>query len=172
MSRWWRKRLGVEPSLPAKRRATGFEDREGHRAPFASLIQATFLTGYQTRRKVPLPECDLMRSLVLSALLLTMPFSGMRVICVETAASVDTASDCERLCARHHVSGSTDGSNCMLTADACALVAFASTISVGPEPPPADLTLDVSVAHADPPRGGVEPELARLVPPPKPPIHR
>lgn len=33
----WRKRLGVEPSLPAKRRATGFEDREGHRAPFTSM---------------------------------------------------------------------------------------------------------------------------------------
>ena len=32
----WRKRLGVEPSLPSKRAATGFEDREGHRAPFAS----------------------------------------------------------------------------------------------------------------------------------------
>ena len=34
--RSWRKRLGVEPSPPAKRAATGFEDREGHRAPFAS----------------------------------------------------------------------------------------------------------------------------------------
>ena len=33
----WRKRLGVEPSPPAiTRAATGFEDREGHRAPFAS----------------------------------------------------------------------------------------------------------------------------------------
>ena len=32
----WRKRLGVEPSPPAKRGATDFEDREGHRAPFAS----------------------------------------------------------------------------------------------------------------------------------------
>ncbi len=34
----WRKRLGVEPSPPAKTRAaTDFEDREGHRAPFASV---------------------------------------------------------------------------------------------------------------------------------------
>lgn len=32
----WRKRLGVEPSPPAERGATDFEDREGHRAPFAS----------------------------------------------------------------------------------------------------------------------------------------
>ena len=34
--RGWRKRLGVEPSLPSGSAATGFEDREGHRAPFAS----------------------------------------------------------------------------------------------------------------------------------------
>ena len=33
----WRKRLGVEPSPPAERGATDFEDREGHRAPFASI---------------------------------------------------------------------------------------------------------------------------------------
>ncbi|MBV05571.1 MAG: hypothetical protein CL474_06260 [Acidobacteria bacterium] len=32
----WRKRLGVEPSPPAEQGATDFEDREGHRAPFAS----------------------------------------------------------------------------------------------------------------------------------------
>ena len=34
--RAWRKRLGVEPSLPRKEAATDFEDREGHRAPFTS----------------------------------------------------------------------------------------------------------------------------------------
>ena len=33
----WRKRLGVEPSPPAEQGATDFEDREGHRAPFASM---------------------------------------------------------------------------------------------------------------------------------------
>ena len=39
----WRKRLGVEPSLPRKEAATDFEDREGHRAPFtsAAIIQST-----------------------------------------------------------------------------------------------------------------------------------
>ncbi len=40
--RWlrrWRKRLGVEPSSPAWRGTTDFEDREGHRAPFASKAQ-------------------------------------------------------------------------------------------------------------------------------------
>ncbi len=35
--REWRKRLGVEPSLPRKEAATDFEDREGHRAPFTSV---------------------------------------------------------------------------------------------------------------------------------------
>ena len=35
--RVWRKRLGVEPSLPRKEAATDFEDREGHRAPFTSI---------------------------------------------------------------------------------------------------------------------------------------
>ncbi len=33
----WRKRVGVEPTIrPAKDRIAGFEDREGHRTPFAS----------------------------------------------------------------------------------------------------------------------------------------
>ena len=36
----WRKRLGVEPSLPRKGAATDFEDREGHRAPFTSVRQS------------------------------------------------------------------------------------------------------------------------------------
>jgi hypothetical protein len=35
----WRKRLGVEPSLPRKEAATDFEDREGHRAPFTSVVR-------------------------------------------------------------------------------------------------------------------------------------
>jgi hypothetical protein len=36
----WRKRLGVEPSLPRKGAATDFEDREGHRAPFTSVYDS------------------------------------------------------------------------------------------------------------------------------------
>ena len=51
----WRKRLGVEPSLPRKEAATDFEDREGHRAPFTSgpiLSQAhvPFGTGHAGTR--------------------------------------------------------------------------------------------------------------------------
>jgi len=34
----WRKRVGVEPTIrTAKDRIAGFEDREGHRTPFASV---------------------------------------------------------------------------------------------------------------------------------------
>ena len=40
----WRKRPGVEPSPPAKRGATDFEDREGHRAPFASKANDDYRT--------------------------------------------------------------------------------------------------------------------------------
>ena len=36
-NKMWRKRVGVEPTIrPAKDRIAGFEDREGHRTPFAS----------------------------------------------------------------------------------------------------------------------------------------
>ncbi|HEY3092008.1 MAG TPA: hypothetical protein VGJ52_02880 [Vicinamibacterales bacterium] len=118
-----------------------------------------------------------MRKFLLSALLVTMPFSGIRVICVDapaaaSAATTQTAADdCEQICARHHhVSSDTTGSNCVLTADVCALLAFASTVSIGPEQSPAGLTLDVSAAPADAPRGGLEPELTHQVPPPKPQI--
>jgi hypothetical protein len=110
-------------------------------------------------------------------LLTTLPFSGMRVICVDApteasaATTQTTADDCEQICARHHhLSSDTTGSNCVLTADACALIAFASTVSIGPEQSSAGLTLDVSAAPADASRGWLEPELAHQVPPPKPQI--
>ena len=49
----WRKRLGVEPSLPDKREATDFEDREGHRAPFASVGIAVVQVGEESRAPAP-----------------------------------------------------------------------------------------------------------------------
>jgi len=100
-------------------------------------------------------------------LLVTMPFSGMRVICVDAAAPTDTRSDCERLCARHHLSGNTSTSNCALSTDASSLIVFASTAAVGPEEPLSG-PLAVSVVSADAPRCCLEPELAHRVPPPKP----
>src|SRR5580700_3394012 len=36
---WWRKRVGVEPTIPAaKDRINGFEGHEDHRAPGASVV--------------------------------------------------------------------------------------------------------------------------------------
>ncbi len=46
----WRKRLGVEPSLPREGAATGFEDREGHRAPVASTKDHTCAAGDDVSR--------------------------------------------------------------------------------------------------------------------------
>ncbi len=38
--------MGVEPTIrPAKDRIAGFEDREGHRTPFASLAKVWQLSG-------------------------------------------------------------------------------------------------------------------------------
>ena len=203
----WRKRLGVEPSLPAKRRATGFEDREGHRAPFASVTSRTasavrlasadrsrrlrrdhwppwsrrsgaqygtccslsiavLLTGCEPRRKVPVPQAPMMRGFVLSALLLTLPFGGMRVICVDASAPPEPGSDCERLCPLHHVSGTSGDSNCALSTDSSSLIVFASIVAVEPEQP-ASMPSIVSAVSADAPRCCLEPELAHHVPPPK-----
>ena len=112
------------------------------------------------------------RNLVLSALLFTMPFSGMRVICVEsTTAPVDTGSDCERLCARHHVAGTATGSNCLLSADACSLLAVATTMAVAPEEPLHEPLVTATV-FAEAPRYCPEPDLAHRVPPPKPQVLR
>jgi hypothetical protein len=112
-----------------------------------------------------------MRNLVLVALLVTMPFSGMRVICVDAPTPAETASDCERLCARHHVSGAGSSSNCTLSTDNASLIVFASPAAVGPEEPlsaplvSAAATIDISQYLP-------EPELAHRVPPPKSQILR
>jgi hypothetical protein len=125
---------------------------------------------------VAAPECPVMRNLVLSALLVTLPLGGMRVICLNEPADLtnstvasNTDSGCERLCARHHSSSDGDGSNCALTTDPCALIAFASTSALCPEES-LGITLCVSAVPADVPRYAPEPELARRVPPPKPQV--
>ncbi len=48
----WRKRVGVEPtSRAAKERDNGFEDREDHRAPFASASSIAWISTLD--RRVP-----------------------------------------------------------------------------------------------------------------------
>ena len=111
------------------------------------------------------------RNLVLIALLVVMPFSGMRVICVDAAAPTETGSDCERLCTRHHVSSTTNGSNCTLSTDSSSLIVFASTAAVGPEEPLSAPPV-VSAVFTDSTQCCPEPELAHRVPPPKPQVLR
>jgi hypothetical protein len=108
----------------------------------------------------------MMRGFVLSALLLTLPFGGMRVICVDASTPPETGSDCERLCPLHHVSGTSGDANCALTTDSSSLIVFASTAAVAPEQP-ASMSSIESVVSADAPRRCLEPELAHHVPPPK-----
>ena len=114
------------------------------------------------------------RNLVLGTLVAILPFSGMRMICIDApaagarAATTEAAADdCERICARRHVSSDTNGTNCVLTADACASMAFATTIAVGTERPTARFSLDVSAAPVNVLERCAEPELARHLPPPK-----
>jgi len=106
------------------------------------------------------------RNLVLSALLVVMPFSGIRVICVDANAPADTRSDCEQLCARHHLSGTGSSSNCTLSTDSSSLIIFASTAAAGPEEPLC-APLVASAVFTDSTQCCPEPELAHRVPPPK-----
>jgi hypothetical protein len=114
-----------------------------------------------------------MRTLLLCALIALMPFSGMRVVCVETPVAetdagtpVDPASECERLCPLHQPP-SDDGSDCALSADGLSVIAFAGVAVVqADEPAPAP---DVArVEYAESPRFVPEPALPRFGPPPKP----
>ena len=116
----------------------------------------------------------MIRTLVLGTLVAILPFSGMRVICIDATADTSSATevsagdaDCERLCARHHVASTTTGATCALSTDPCALMVFACTVGVGPEEPSSALRLDVSAVPVDAQRFCLDPEVARRVPPPK-----
>jgi hypothetical protein len=130
-----------------------------------------------------------LRSLAFVSLLVVLPFSGIRVICIdsaaagadstvpETHAAEATLTDCERLCPFHppasmHTldadaqSSSDEDADCALSSDAAALQMLA-TIGVLR---PADL-VSVPYVVADAPvfTSSVysEPALALLAPPPK-----
>jgi hypothetical protein len=118
-----------------------------------------------------------MRKLVFGTLLVLMPFSGMRVICVglptdvsASKARTETGTDCERLCPLHPPSaapsGSQNGSDCALSSDASSIGIFAS-IAVPQPQEPLHVPVVVSEVSADAPRFYLEPALAHLGPPPK-----
>jgi hypothetical protein len=110
---------------------------------------------------------------VLGTLVLVMPFSGMRVICLDSPADASNSSapaapapdDCERVCALHQPA-SGNGSHCALSPDASSLLVFAGAAVVRPLEPP-QVPLVVTAVYAEVPRFRPEPELARFVPPPE-----
>ena len=113
------------------------------------------------------------RTLALCALIATMPFSGMRVICVGTpavestsAAPVDPQTECERLCPLHQPS-QEQGSDCALSAEGMSIVSSSGIAVVQVHEPPQ--TPDaVRVVYTESPRFVPEPELPQFAPPPKP----
>jgi hypothetical protein len=120
------------------------------------------------------------RKLLASALLLFMPFAGMRVVCVDGPADATGATeqaergveaDCERLCPWHPAeSGSPvhsgDRSDCAMTADGASFVVMAAT-SVLPAQALLQADMIASEAHFEAPQLYVEPGLSHLSPPPK-----
>jgi hypothetical protein len=124
-----------------------------------------------------------MRRLVLGTLLVITPFSGMRVICIDSptdmsgsSANIQNITDCERLCPLHPPpdapssptpSGTQNDSDCALSTDTISLSIVASTAVLRPQEPQ-QVPLVVSAVSADAPWFYQEPALSHLGPPPKP----
>ncbi len=126
-----------------------------------------------------------MRKLVLAALLVVLPFSGMRVVCVDSptpvsgsAASTETVVDCERLCPLHPPSdtpamtpgtrsGTETGSDCALSTDGASFSILATVAVLWPHES-LEVPLAVSAVSAASPRFYLDPELAHVAPPPRP----
>ena len=128
----------------------------------------------------------LIRLSVVTALLVILPFSGIRVICFElpaeesaTAAAEHELTDCERLCALHREDetpaaqspepgADTPREVCALTAEGAILdcVSF-SAIAVVRAQQPADSRAIASNLYVDSSRLHLDPALAPAGPPPK-----
>ncbi len=125
------------------------------------------------------------RTLVLSALIAVMPFSGMRVICIDSpadpgstspVAQTETGSECERLCPLHKPatarsapsSSSENESDCALSPDSSFVSSVFAGVAVSRPADPLQVPQAVAAVYADPSRFHLEPELAHLAPPPKP----
>ena len=131
----------------------------------------------------------LLRKLAFAALLIVLPFSGIRVICVESStepsapavtsqaeAAEDTLTDCERLCPFHPPASvtvphadpqsSSEDEDCALSSAAAALQMLATIAILKSEPPLAipDLVTDLPVASTP---LYSDPALTLLAPPPK-----
>ena len=129
------------------------------------------------------------------ALLLVLPFSGIRVICVESPLAVDASAsagpaeshtddaaltECERMCPFHPPASmqapdaetgsatSDDDSNCALSSDAAALQML-GTIAVLGHAPRLVVPLVITDAPVEVITSYAEPALIHSGPPPKPP---
>jgi hypothetical protein len=130
---------------------------------------------------------QLVRTVVVGALLLVLPFGGMRVICIaeseEPAATSSEAvappeqpkhevTECERLCPLHATDSSSSDSDsqterCGLSAGASSLMAAAGIAVVRPLVPP-PLPSIVRSVYVETGRFMPDPDLPRFAPPPKP----
>lgn len=124
-----------------------------------------------------------MRKLVFGTLIVIMPFSGVRVICIdsptdvsESTAHTEEMTDCERLCPLHPPSGTPsrttpssteNGSDCALSTDGASLSIVASSAVPRPQEP-LPVPLVSAPTYSEAPRFYSEPALAHLGPPPKP----
>ena len=113
---------------------------------------------------------------MIGALLLVMPFGGMRVICVaapeeatDSAEASKALTECERLCPLHESSessSSSDKTDCALSAGASSLMASGTVAFIRSIDPPLAPEL-VRVVYTLSPRFLPQPELPRFGPPPK-----
>ena len=131
-----------------------------------------------------------LRSLSFAALLIVLPFSGIRVICIapapaagdpaaapEAEAAEKTLTDCERLCPFHppgpvealhadEQSSPDDDADCALSSDAAALQML-GTVAVLRSPIPLAVPQTVTDASVVPSSVYSDPALTLLAPPPK-----
>ena len=130
--------------------------------------------------KLRCPRVTALSRRLVPVLLLALPFSGVRVICVEApaeaaanteqSASVPATDDCERLCALHHVSATTpdseSGSHCALSTNPSCFDIFGS-VAVFHAPQPYGVTLVATPVVERAAALYVEPSPSHPGPPPK-----
>ena len=115
----------------------------------------------------------MIRKVLLWALVAVMPFSGMRVMCVDAPLAATTpggqahTSDCERLCPLPEAAArSGSESDCAMTVDS-SLIIMAGAIAVFPVHQSLSAPAFVQYEAADRPTFYLEPGLAHPNPPPE-----
>lgn len=127
-----------------------------------------------------------MRILAVGALLVVLPFGGVRVVCFDSprpeapasSAEAEAISDCERMCPFHppadepsgpaatSSSGSDEGTGCALSSDSMSVSMFGNIAVLRPAEPlqaPAGASPAIVTAR----HIYLEPDLSGVAPPPK-----